>query len=156
MLKKIYTVLVLIKNLLIRKKNYTLTFFGEEYNMWYYKFKHWGFDKEQLMMVAGADKLCTYFDAERPHDEQSDKREVTVKIKASKKPLTLNSYWMCFKGEDLSKYKTFKDRYFYGRNYTLENPTKHEKDNDLLNFWICPVTLFVLGRYPNYLYIKRP
>lgn len=23
------------------------------------------------------------------------------------------------------------------------------------HFWICPVTLFVLGRYPKYIYIKE-
>jgi hypothetical protein len=26
---------------------------------------------------------------------------------------------------------------------------------DVEEMWICPVTLFVLGRYPNYIYIKK-
>lgn len=45
MIKKIYTILVLIKNVLIKKRHYTLSFFAEfDQNLhktrWFYDFKH--------------------------------------------------------------------------------------------------------------------
>ena len=146
-LKKIYTILVLLANFFIRKQNYILTFIREEFGVWYYDFKGWGFDKEHLLMVSGADKLCDAINVE-------NKDKLTVRIKASKKPLLLNSAWLEYKGEDLSKYKTFKDKFMYGRHYTATVNFSTEQQN-LKKFWICPVTLFVLGRYPNYIYIRQ-
>ena len=47
----------------------------------------------------------------------------------------------------------FLDKILYGRTY------QGAKVNDegrlvIHRMWICPVTLFVLGKYPKYLYIK--
>jgi hypothetical protein len=41
--------------------------------------------------------------------------------------------------------KPLIDRIVLGRNYRGAKG----------DFWICPVTLFVLGRYPKHLYIKK-
>ena len=81
-IKKIYTVLVLIKNVLFRHKHYTLHFVAEKddpIKLWYYDFKHWGFDHHNLLMVSGADDLCELY--------ANGKDEVTVKIIASRKML---------------------------------------------------------------------
>ena len=148
--KKVYTILILIKNVLFRKKKYTLTFDKDEYSLWYYRFKHWGFDKNNLMMVNGADDICNIF--------SNLKDSVTVEIIASKKKLKNinNIYYIEYVGEDMSSYKTFKDKYFYGRHYTMSTKTYNYNDIDdrMKKFWICPVTLFVLGRYPNYIYLR--
>ena len=37
-----------------------------------------------------------------------------------------------------------------GSTYTVTNLPGFERE-----IWICPVTLFVLGRYPKYIYIKK-
>lgn len=40
---------------------------------------------------------------------------------------------------------------FYGSNY---DATSFEASTEAYGLWICPVTLFVLGRYPKYIYVK--
>jgi len=147
-IKKIYTVLVLIKNVIFRKKHYTLRFVAERDSVikrWYYDFKHWGFSHNNLEMVAGADGLCERY--------AEGKDEVTVDIIASrhidaKSSIDYDFYeGMKLEGKGISKY-------LYGRTY---QNLKTNKDGKLVitTIWICPVTLFVLGRYPNCLYIKK-
>jgi hypothetical protein len=148
-LKKIYTVLVLIKNLLFRKRHYKLTFDRDDFKIWYYRFNHWGFDPGNLMMVNGADTLC--------EELAGTKDSLTVEIYASRKRLHLPQYkYAEYQGEDMSQYKSFRDKYFYGRHYTTTLGNAWGDSHENLNkFWICPVTLFVLGRYPNYIYIRK-
>ena len=147
-IKKIYTVLALIKNVIFRKKHYTLRFVAERDSVikrWYYDFKHWGFSHNNLEMVAGADGLCERY--------AEGKDEVTVDIIASRHIDTKSSIdydfyeGMKLEGKGISKY-------LYGRTY---QNLKTNKDGKLVitTIWICPVTLFVLGRYPNCLYIKK-
>lgn len=133
MWNKITTILRLVWNVISRRKKFTLRFIKES-GRWYYDFKNWGFEKGNLEMVAGADKLC---------EKYSAGDEAIVKIIASKKKQKVGDEWKEYTGEDLSKF-SFTDRLLYGREY-------QGKDD---KFWICPVTLFVLGRYPNYLYIQ--
>lgn len=141
MLKKIYTILVLLKNLIIKRNVYNLRFVAEvdgPIKRWYYDFKHWGFAHGNLEMVCGADDLCEMY--------ANGQNEVTVKVRAYKKqhPELIEAFDE-FVAEDIPEDFSFIDKYLYGRNYN----SKEEK------MWICPVTLFVLGRYPKYLYIKR-
>ena len=158
LIKKIYTILILIKNLLIRKQKYTLHFIAEvDYpiKLWYYDFKYWGFDKHNLLMVSGADSLCEYY--------AKGQNDATVEIIAANKPITIkynkeekNNYDL-FVAEQLPKNTKFIDKILYGRNYTnkkeiLENL---KIKTQIQTMWICPVTLFVLGRYPKYIYIRR-
>ena len=151
-LKIIYTILVLIKNVLIRKTKYKLSFFSEYDNTlhktrWYYDFKHWGFNKENLEMVSGADALCTKY--------AFGNNYLTVEILTSKKLIENEKTidYDMYVGEDFSNL-SFSDKLFYGRNYT--NVTINEHNQHVIKtMWICPVTLFVLGRYPNYIYIKK-
>ena len=150
MIKKIYTILVLIFNLIVRRKHYKLHFIAENdppIKRWYYDFKHWGFDHTNLEMVSGADKLCELY--------SNGKDEVTVEIIASKKkqdlPTQLYDEYiaqdiiidgMTHQGDFINSQL---DKFLYGRTY----------QKDYTQMWICPVTLFVLGRYPKYIYIKK-
>ena len=151
--KKIYTILVLVKNVLFRKQKYTLHFKAEidtPIKLWYYDFKHWGFDKHNLLMVSGADNLCEYY--------AKGKNDVTVKIIARNKPLNNkpNNYDL-YVAETLPPTTNILDKILYGRNYiNKEIVVKELKEHlQLKTMWICPVTLFVLGRYPKYIYIKN-
>jgi hypothetical protein len=152
-MKKIYTILVLLKNIIFRHRKYTLHFVTENdppIKRWYYDFKHWGFDHAHLEMVSGADALCELY--------AKGKDEVTVNIIASRIPLEKykNINYDEFIGESLPK--NWKDKILYGRNYTN---VKYGFDKDkneetiITRMWICPVTLFVLGRYPKYIYIRQ-
>lgn len=149
LLKKIYTILILIKNITIRKQNYTLHFIAENnppIKRWYYNFKHWGFEHANLEMVAGADDLCELY--------ANGQNDTTVNIKCSEKPLSCPTT-ICdeFIAEPLPKeWTSWKDKLIWGRNYTHVDPND---ENKIIKMWICPVTLFVLGRYPKYLYIYK-
>ena len=161
MIKKIYTILVLIKNLILRKKHYKLHFIAENdppIKRWYYDFKYWGFDKANLEMVAGADSLCELY--------AKGNNEVTVDIMATKHlldPKDMKNYDL-FVGEKFiidgqthqgTIIKSQLDKYLYGRNYTNVKTDIYANQTKIMTMWICPVTLFVLGRYPNYIYIKN-
>lgn len=138
MFNKIITILRLIYNVIIRRRHYSLTFVKED-GRWYYDFKNWGFAHDNLEMVAGADDLCELY------SKGQDK--FTINIVASRK--RLEKYQQTHQeliGEAWPEDFKLTDRLFYGRNY--ESP-------DSVKMWICPVTLFVLGRYPNYLYVQR-
>ena len=147
-MKKIYTILVLLKNIIFRHRKYTLHFIAENdtpIKRWYYDFKHWGFDHNNLEMVSGADTLCELY--------AKGKDEVTVNIIASR--TTLEKYknmdYDEFIAEPLPKeWTSWKDNFLWGRNYTST-----DGNGKTTRMWICPVTLFVLGRYPKYLYIKK-
>ena len=150
MIKKIYTILVLLFNLIVRRKHYKLHFIAENdtpIKRWYYDFKYWGFDHANLEMVSGADKLCELY--------SNGKDEVTVEIIASKKkqdlPTQLYDEYvaqdiiidgMTHQGDFINSQL---DKFLYGRTY----------QKGYTQMWICPVTLFVLGRYPKYLYIRK-
>ena len=150
MIKKIYTILVLLFNLIVRRRHYKLHFIAENdppIKRWYYDFKHWGFDHANLEMVSGADKLCELY--------ANGKDEVTVEIIASKKKQNLPTQLydeyvaqdiiidgMTHQGDFINSQL---DKFLYGRTY----------QKDYTQMWICPVTLFVLGRYPKYIYIKK-
>ena len=100
-------------------------------------------------MVAGADDLLDYY--------ADGRKEVTLEIYISKKlkwKHSCNPEFDTYKGEDLIKNAKFWDRLQLGRGYTGTNITK-ENAIETKTFWICPVTLFVLGRYPNFIYIRR-
>ena len=150
MIKKIYTILVLLFNLIVRRRHYKLHFIAENdppIKRWYYDFKYWGFDHANLEMVSGADKLCELY--------SNGKDEVTVNIIASKKQLNLSpQLYDEFVAQDIiidgmthqgDFINSQLDKLLYGRTY----------QKDYTTMWICPVTLFVLGRYPKYIYIKK-
>jgi hypothetical protein len=149
MIKKIYTILVLLFNLIVRRKHYKLHFIAENdppIKRWYYDFKHWGFEHGNLEMVAGADTLCELY--------ANGQNEVTVNAICTEKPVSYpTTVYDEFIAESLPKeWTSWKDKLIWGRNYTHVDPND---ENKIIKMWICPVTLFVLGRYPNYIYIRK-
>ena len=152
MINKILTILILLYNVIIRRNHFTLKFHKEVENnitRWYYDFPHWGFDKNNLEMVAGADDLLDYYSQGNDH--------VTLEMYVSKKlkwKHSCNPDFDTYKGEDIVKDAGLWQRLQMGRGYTGTNIMRI---NEIVTktFWICPVTLFVLGRYPNYIYVRK-
>ena len=127
----------LVKSVLNRKREYRILFNKEKDDCWYVDFPHWPFSHDNLAMVSGADKML---------DLLSDGvLFVKVSVIPAKKKEQHNGYieleqteYSLFGGSTYQvKYEPFKERF---------------KRNTL---WICPVTLFVLGRYPKFIYVKR-
>ena len=84
-------------------------------------------------MVGGADKLCSYL--------ADDRQTVRVEVVASKAPLSLSGYGLL-----TSTYSSL----FYGADYDTTGFRSFHR-----SVWISPVTLFVLGRHPKYIYVKK-
>jgi hypothetical protein len=141
-MKKVITILILLFNVLIHRKHYKLQFDAEDmgaFRRWYYHFPLWGFDHSNLEMVSGADTLCEMY-------ANQSGATAYVEIIASKKDLgdRIPFYDHYIATDELND-KPLIDRIVLGRNYRGSKG----------DFWICPVTLFVLGRYPKHLYIKK-
>lgn len=121
------------KSVFGKKKEYQLQFNHEEDNNWYIDYPNWPFNHHNLMMVAGADKLCAFL--------SDDDKFTHVSVMPSNKKASLEGY---FELEQISKGLTSGSTYnvngLPGFNQTI---------------WICPVTLFVLGEYPKYIYVKK-
>ena len=84
-------------------------------------------------MVGGANKLCNYL--------AGDRQTVRVEVIASKHPLPLSGYGLLI--------KTYSNL-FYGADYDVFDFVDFHR-----SVWVCPVTLFVPGWYPKYIYLKK-
>ena len=84
-------------------------------------------------MVGGANKLCNYL--------AGDRQTIRVEAVASEHPLSLSGYGLLTKAYS---------NLFYGADYDPTGFGDFQR-----SVWICPVTLFVLGRYPKYIYVKK-
>ena len=83
-------------------------------------------------MAGGGDKLCNYL--------ADVKQTVRVEVIANKVSLPLLGYGLLT--------KTYSNL-FSGANYDATDCEDFQR-----SIWICPITLFVLGRYPKYIYVK--
>ncbi len=101
---------VMSRSVFGQKDEYTIKFNHEDDGLWYVDFPNWPFDHHNLLMVAGADKLCAFLSDDDVTSE--------ILVRPSSKRLQLEGYAE-------------------------------------LIIWLCPVTLFVLGKYPKYMYIKK-
>lgn len=120
----------LIKSISNKEEVYCLHFIKEDDNKWYIDFPDWPFDHHNLMMMAGADDLCEAFSHNGKHATVEVEVEHDGKgIEATRMyySITGGAYYHC-------KANALKDRGY--------------------KFWLCPVTLFVLGKYPKYMYIR--
>lgn len=91
------------------------------------------FDHHNLMMVAGADDLCAFL---------SDDDIVTrVKVIPANKQAKHSGY---------AELERLDYSLTGGAHYEV-----HGIDGFTKNIWLCPVTLFVLGNYPAYIYLKK-
>lgn len=114
-------------------KKYKLTFVKEDGN-WYIDLPEWTGNHEDLQMVAGADKLCDWF------AQGKDKINVEI-VTTSLKIRNEDKQYICLK-------KRFEE--LGGYVYDIEDdPT------GIYDLWICEVTKYVLGGFPNRIYIKK-
>ena len=121
------------KSVFGKKEEYKLKFNHENDGCWYVDFPNWPFDHHNLMMVAGADDLCAFL--------SDDDKTTNVLVRPSNKKLDLEDYFELVQTEYSLTGGSF---------YTVNNLKGFDK-----NIWLCPVTLFVLGQYPKYMYVKK-
>ncbi len=121
------------KSVFGQKKEYHIQFNHEEDGLWYVDFPNWPFDHHNLLMVSGADELCAFL---------SDDDIITcVDVIPADKEESHPGYAKLIQQEhSLTGGSTYQVTGLEGFNR---------------NIWLCPVTLFVLGQYPKYMYIKK-
>lgn len=124
---------IIAKSVFGHKSEYHLKFNKENDGLWYVDFPNWPFDHHNLLMVAGADKLCEFL--------SDNGRNSYVDVIPSNKRKNLLGYAELKQGEHSLT---------GGSVYIVNKLAGFERD-----IWLCPVTLFVLGRYPKYIYIKK-
>lgn len=119
------------------KNVYQLAFVKEEDGGWYIDLPSWTGAHANLAMVAGSDLLLDFL--------LKDGNRVEVEVVKSDKPLAeYDSDESFFRCEQIDM------SLFGGSTYEVYGL----KDFDH-TIWICPVTLFVLGEYPKYIYIRN-
>lgn len=124
-----------------KKSEYIISFTKESDGLWYVDYPNWPFDHHNLLMVAGADKLCELLSYDGKHTRvkvvPTDKRKDGVQNQDIDKEFEL------VQGEHgLTE----------GSHYSVGlNPFQSLGGR----IWLCPVTLFVLGQYPKYMYVTK-
>ena len=104
---------------------------------------------DSIMTLAVAEWLLT--DSQHTHESLE---RIMVKY-ADEYPYPMGGYgggfsrWL-FAPEGLIKLSLYKSSLTGGGYYSTQ-----VGDVNLTHVWLCPVTLFVLGRYPQYIYFKR-
>jgi len=127
---------MMVRSVLGRKREYRIQFNKEKNGCWYVDFPHWPFSHDNLAMVSGADKMLELLSNGNlfakmsviPANEQEEHKGY-IELEQTEHSLFGGSTYQV-------KYEPFIKRY---------------KQDTL---WICPVTLFVLGHYPKFIYIK--
>lgn len=146
--RRFLVILTLIKNLIvglivstsIHKLHFRYKYDG--FKRWYYDWDKdhlfkWAFKEDNLEMVSGADKLCEKF--------SNGKQNIEINIVQSNEKLKFSNNYCEFIRKPLST--GFIDRFCLGAEYVDSKTGEY--------MWICPVTLFALGKYPKFLYIER-
>ena len=144
--RQFFIILTLIKNLIvglivskaIHKLHFRYKYDG--FKRWYYDWDKdhlfkWAFKEDNLEMVSGADELCEKF--------SNGKQNIEINVIQSNKKLNSLNNFDEFVRKPLSP--RFIDKFCLGAEY-VNYKTGEE-------MWICPVTLFVFGKYPKFLYI---
>ena len=116
-----------------RRDEYQIKFNHEDDGLWYVDFPNWPFDHHNLLMVNGADEMCAFL--------SDDDVTTEVLVRPSNKRLQLEGY-----AELVQKEHSLTG----GSTYEVRNLEGFKR-----NIWLCPVTLFVLGKYPKYMYVKK-
>ena len=119
----------------LRRRVYDLQFVYEPADKTWYIDMPWPGDRYNLAMVAGSNHLLSFLDPKKEN-------RVRVLVRPSKKKLpSMNGYFECVK-----QYSGL----FAGATYQVNGLEGFTRE-----IWICPVTLTVLGHYPQYIYIKQ-
>ena len=88
------------------------------------------------MMVASADKLCDFLSNDGKHTYV----EVIPETYQNDELQAIGYSFLFLIGSHLTG----------GATYMVEELPEFRR-----HIWLCPVTLFVLGKYPKYIYIKK-
>ena len=116
-----------------KREKYELQFNHEDDGCWYVDYPGWPFDHHNLMMVSGADRLCAVL--------SDDDRVARVEVIPSSTERDLPGYALLTQ---------LQSSLAGGSTYQVTNlPTFTG------SIWLCPVTLFVLGEYPQYIYVRK-
>lgn len=122
-----------------KKDVYEVTFTKEKDGNWYIDYPDWPFDHHNLMMVQGADELCELLSYDGTHTK--------IKVYPGlNNPKTIDEAWKRFRCTRLEWSLTggaTYDPHFAGA-----------KQMSTGRFWLCPVTLFVLGEYPDTMLVE--
>lgn len=117
-----------------RKDTYNVSFTKEEDGCWYVDFPGWPLSHHNLMMVAGADTMLDVLNDGSNH----------VKLFVSMKPI------------DGIKLNRLDSSLTGGAHYEVDKDSKDKiKEFTEKTIWLCPVTLTVLGQYPETMYYKK-
>ena len=142
-MNKLLIALTCIMNVIFRRRHYTLSFYSKPFfgtKRWFYDWNRnhattWEFAEDNLEMVCGAEMLCEKY--------SNGKDTTTVDIICRRRKLkNVPEGYEEYVRRPLKK--NLICRTILGADY----------DCNSHNFWICPVTLLVLGRYPKYIYMK--
>ena len=116
-----------------KEQVYQLAFVKEDDGGWYIDLPEWKGAHSNLAMVVGADDLLEYL-------LKSDNR---VEVEVVKSDVSLDDMgdYFCCKQIDIS---------VFGATYRVCGVEGFDR-----TIWICPVTLFVLGEYPKFIYIRQ-
>ena len=125
-------------------KTFHLKFNKEKENCWYIDFPNFPFGHHNLMMVAGADRLCKYVAEREGHPNCA-----MVDVTTGKNLLDGRTPDIVMKRVSVGHGATYK-------NYLPDGTAPVTSEVAVTEAWICPVTLMVLGRYPKQinLYLK--
>ena len=110
-----------------------LRFYKEKTGRWYVDLPDWKGLKEELEMVAGADSML-----EHMAEGNSD-----VMLLISETP---------FDNSDVLSFNNLATEIESGAFYRME---KYKGEEINLEMWLCDVTLFVFGKFPEKLYVSK-
>lgn len=117
-----------------KEQVYQLAFVKEDDDVWYIDLPNWEGAHANLAMVASSDLLLDYL----------DKGNNRVEVEVVKSDMSLDNMVDCFRCEQIDM------SLIGGSTYNVFGVEGFDR-----TIWICPVTLFVLGEYPKYIYIRQ-
>ena len=117
-----------------KKEVYHWAFVKESNHVWYIDLPKWKGSHANLAMVAGSDLLLD-------HLHKADYR-VEIDVIKSDKPL--DNMIDCFRCEQIDM------SLLGGATYNVYGVEGFNH-----SIWICPVTLYVFGEYPKFIYIRQ-
>ena len=129
---------LLLKATILRKAQLRISFTKESNGRWYVDFPNWPLSHDNLEMVAGADDLLDLL-----NDGSNHVKLMVYTTKPTKYDVELKKVHSA-----LTK----------GAFYTVETSLLGwEKPNAIRRkqLWLCPVTLTVLGHYPQQIYFTK-
>ena len=130
------------------KKVFHLKFNKEADGDWYIEFPGYPFAHHNLMMVAGADKLCAYVAEKEGHPTRA-----VVDV-------TVNGRLLDGRIPDIvmERYKKGYGAYYHNFLPSGEHPEVVENGRTFTidTAWLCPVTLLVLFQYPEKINLYIP